>query len=65
MAVWGTGIDVVYPKENKKLAEGIVASGGAIVSEYPLGDVSGSAEFPGSEQDFKWDECWCAGDRGG
>ena len=23
-AVWGTGIDVIYPKENKKLAEQIV-----------------------------------------
>ena len=37
IAVWGTGIDVIYPKENKKLAESIVATGGAIVSEYPLG----------------------------
>ncbi|HTD96923.1 MAG TPA: DNA-processing protein DprA, partial [Edaphobacter sp.] len=37
VAVWGTGIDVIYPKENKKLAESIVASGGTIVSEYPLG----------------------------
>jgi len=37
VAVWGTGIDVVYPKENKKLAERIVESGGAIVSEFPLG----------------------------
>src|SRR5208283_3952130 len=25
VAVWGTGIDVVYPKENKKLAEEILA----------------------------------------
>src|SRR5665213_2254764 len=34
VAVWGTGIDVIYPKENKKLAERIVMEGGAIVSEY-------------------------------
>jgi DNA processing protein len=27
VAVWGTGIDVIYPKENKRLAEEIVASG--------------------------------------
>ena len=33
LAVWGTGIDVIYPKENKKLAEEILATGGAIVSE--------------------------------
>ncbi|MGA8729086.1 MAG: DNA-processing protein DprA, partial [Terracidiphilus sp.] len=32
VAVWGTGIDVIYPKENKKLAEDILATGGAIVS---------------------------------
>ena len=33
VAVWGTGLDVVYPKENKKLAESIVLSGGTIVTE--------------------------------
>ncbi|MBV9671063.1 MAG: DNA-protecting protein DprA, partial [Acidobacteriales bacterium] len=37
IAVWGTGIDVPYPRENKKLAEEIVASGGAIVTEFPVG----------------------------
>jgi len=37
VAVWGTGIDVIYPKENKKLAEEILATGGAIVSEVPMG----------------------------
>ena len=46
VAVWGTGIDVVYPKENKKLAERIVASGGAIVSEYPLGTFPAPQNFP-------------------
>jgi DNA processing protein len=46
IAVWGTGIDVVYPKENKKLAERIVQSGGAIVSEYPLGTFPAPQNFP-------------------
>jgi DNA processing protein len=46
VAVWGTGIDVIYPKENKKLAESIVASGGAIVSEYPLGTFPAPQNFP-------------------
>ena len=46
VAVWGTGIDVVYPKENKKLAESIVASGGTIVSEYPLGTFPAPQNFP-------------------
>ena len=36
VAVLGTGIDNVYPKENKKLVEEILASGGAVVSQFPL-----------------------------
>ena len=46
VAVWGTGIDVIYPKENKKLAESIIASGGTIVSEYPLGTFPAPQNFP-------------------
>lgn len=46
VAAWGTGIDVVYPKENKKLAERIVESGGAIVSEYRLGTFPAPQNFP-------------------
>jgi DNA processing protein len=46
VAVWGTGIDVVYPKENKKLAESIIATGGTIVSEYPLGTFPAPQNFP-------------------
>jgi len=46
IAVWGTGIDVIYPKENKKLAEQIVAQGGAIVSEFPLGTFPAPQNFP-------------------
>jgi len=33
-AVLGTGVDVIYPRENAKLAEAILAQGGAIVSEF-------------------------------
>ncbi|MBV8631058.1 MAG: DNA-protecting protein DprA [Silvibacterium sp.] len=46
LAVWGTGIDVIYPKENKSLSEQIVAGGGAIVSEYPLGVYPAPQNFP-------------------
>ena len=46
VAVWGTGIDVIYPKENKKLAESIVATGGTIVSEYPMGTFPAPQNFP-------------------
>jgi DNA processing protein len=46
VAVWGTGVDVVYPKENKRLAEQIIELGGAIVSEMPLGTFPAPQNFP-------------------
>ncbi len=46
LAVWGTGIDEVYPKENRKLSEQILASGGAIVSEFSLGTFPAEQNFP-------------------
>lgn len=36
VAVMGTGISQVYPRENAKLVEIILDSGGAIVSQFPL-----------------------------
>ncbi len=46
VAVWGTGIDVIYPKENKKLAEQIVAQGGVIVTEFATGTFPAPQNFP-------------------
>ena len=46
IAVWGTGLDVIYPKENKRLAEEIILSGGAIVSEQPMGTFPAPQNFP-------------------
>ena len=46
VAVWGTGVDVIYPKENKTLAENILSSGGAIVSEYRFGTFPAPQNFP-------------------
>jgi DNA processing protein len=46
IAVWGTGVDVIYPKENKAIAEAIVAGGGAIISELPLGTFPAPQNFP-------------------
>ncbi len=46
VAVWGTGIDVIYPKENKRLAEDIVACGGAVISEFPIGTFPAPQNFP-------------------
>jgi DNA processing protein len=46
VAIWGTGIDVVYPKENQKLTDQILDSGGAVVSEFPLGTFPAPQNFP-------------------
>jgi DNA processing protein len=46
IAVWGTGVDVIYPKENKTLAEQIIEGGGTIVSEVPLGTFPAPQNFP-------------------
>ena len=46
VAVFGTGVDDVYPKENKKIADSILASGGALVSEFPLGTFAAPQNFP-------------------
>jgi DNA processing protein len=46
VAVWGTGVDVTYPKENQKLADQIVSSGGTILSEFSLGTFPAPQNFP-------------------
>lgn len=45
IAVLGCGIDVVYPKENKKLADEIAAHG-ALISEFPLATFPAPQNFP-------------------
>jgi DNA processing protein len=46
VAIWGTGIDEVYPKENRKLADQILEAGGAIITEFPLGTFPAPQNFP-------------------
>jgi DNA processing protein len=46
VAVLGTGIDVMYPRENSRLAEQIVALGGALVTEFPVGTSPTPQNFP-------------------
>jgi DNA processing protein len=46
VAVFGTGVDVIYPKENSRLAEQILALGGALISEFPLGTFPAPQNFP-------------------
>lgn len=37
VAVLATGLDQIYPSQNRNLAEEIVESGGCLISEYPIG----------------------------
>ena len=46
VAVFGTGVDVVYPKENSRLADQILSLGGALMSEFPLGTFAAPQNFP-------------------
>jgi DNA processing protein len=46
VAVIGCGIDIVYPTENKSLADEIVEKGGAVVTEFPFGVKPDRQNFP-------------------
>ncbi len=46
VAVMGTGIDIVYPAAHFRLAEEIVAGGGALVSQFPDGTSPRRRNFP-------------------
>ncbi|MBN2206446.1 MAG: DNA-processing protein DprA [Candidatus Aminicenantes bacterium] len=46
VAVLGSGLNVPYPKENRKLMETIVAGGGAVVSEFALDAQPLAFHFP-------------------
>jgi len=46
VAVLGTGIDVMYPKENTRLTEQIVVLGGALITEFPVGTFPAPQNFP-------------------
>lgn len=46
VAVFGCGLDVIYPGTNRGLCREILAGGGALVSEYPLGTPPTQYTFP-------------------
>ncbi|MGH9601662.1 MAG: DNA-processing protein DprA, partial [Terriglobales bacterium] len=46
VAVFGTGVDQVYPRENTKLADSILVTGGAVISEFPMASFPAPQNFP-------------------
>ena len=46
IAVLGSSLDNIYPKENRNLAIEIIKTGGCIVSEYPIGSEIQPKNFP-------------------
>lgn len=46
LAVMGCGVDVIYPTEHRNLADAILAGGGALVSELPIGTPPLAENFP-------------------
>jgi DNA processing protein len=46
VGVLGTGVDEIYPRDHRKLAEEITARGGALVSQFPLGTPPIPENFP-------------------
>jgi DNA processing protein len=46
VGVLGTGVDEIYPRDHKKLAEEILERGGALVSQFPLGTPPIPENFP-------------------
>jgi DNA processing protein len=46
VAVMGTGLDQIYPRDHNKLVEDILARGGAVVSEFPLATPPAPQNFP-------------------
>ncbi len=45
LAVFGCGLDIIYPAEHRRLAEEVAAQG-ALISEYPLGRQPAADQFP-------------------
>lgn len=45
-AVFGCGVDIIYPPANSKLAQSILDANGVLMSEYPLGTKPDRSTFP-------------------
>lgn len=44
--MFGCGLDIVYPRENKKIIDRIIEQNGAIISEYIVGTKPEKENFP-------------------
>ena len=62
VAVFGCGVDLVYPAENRKLAA-TLAEKGLVLSEFRYGGSAVSSELSNSKSGCEWDEYRCSGSR--
>jgi DNA processing protein len=46
VAVFGTGVDIIYPKENTRITEQMLATGGTLISEFPMNTFAAPQNFP-------------------
>ena len=46
VGVMGTGVDQIYPRENKRIAEQILGMGGALISEFAINTPPTPQNFP-------------------
>ncbi len=46
VAVFGTGVDIIYPKENSRITEQILTLGGALISEFSMNTFAAPQNFP-------------------
>ena len=46
IAILGNGLPKIYPSSNERLAKDIVRAGGAIVTQFPIGDKPDREHFP-------------------
>ncbi len=54
LAVFGCGIDIIYPKTNKNLFEKIISSGGGLLSIFPIGSEPETFHFPIRNEIVAW-----------
>jgi DNA processing protein len=46
IAVLGSGVDICHPSSNRSIYDAIIAGGGIVISEYPLGEPPSRGSFP-------------------